>query len=194
MSATLEQAEAVERGGLLRDAGILRASEKKTNREPAGLLRAESRFLDVLVSNETATSDDTADDLDKPHDDGGRWLGGIFLRLSRQGLIVEVGSARSCRPIRHRGKLTLWAIGNREAIERRRRDVKAMLDGLNATPESSAVIVERLIVQANGRLMRGDDPRLSQHSKTGESAVTDSPAISNATNPSNGDTTNGQAE
>lgn len=137
MSATLEQAEAVERGGLLRDAGILRASEKKEHREPAGLLLAESRFLDALVSNETATSDGAVDDLNAKHDDGGHWLGGIFLRLSRGGLIVEVGSVRSCRPIRHRGKLTLWGIGQREAVERRQRDVRLMLDALTTNGTGS---------------------------------------------------------
>ena len=162
MSATLEQSEAVERGGLLRDAGILRASEKKTNREPAGLLRAESRFLDVLLLNGSASSDDAADDLDAKHDDGGHWLGGIFLRLSRGGLIVEVGSVRSCRPIRHRGKLTLWGIANREAIERRRRDVRLMLDALTTN-------------------------------KTGESAVTDSPANSITNPPTNGVNEHGKA-
>ena len=162
MSATLEQAEAVERGGLLRDAGILRASAKKTNREPAGLLLAESRFLDALLTNGSASSDNAADDLNGKHDDGGHWLGGIFLRLSRSGLIEEVGSVRSCRPVRHRGQLTLWGIANREAIERRRRDVRLMLDALTTN-------------------------------KTGESAVTDSPANSTNTNPSDGETNNGQA-
>ncbi|MFM9961848.1 MAG: hypothetical protein ACKV2Q_11555 [Planctomycetaceae bacterium] len=130
MSATLEQAEAVEHGGLLRDAGILRASEKKANRDTAGLLRAEWRFLDALLLNGSASSDDAADDLTAKHDDGGHWLGGIFLRLSRSGLIVDIGSVRSCRPIRHRGKLTLWSIGQREAVERRRRDVLVMLNAL----------------------------------------------------------------
>ena len=137
MTATLERDEAVERGGLLRDAGILRASEKKQHREPAALLRAESQFLDALLSNGTASSDDAADDLDKPHDDGGHWLGGIFLRLSRQRLIVDVGSARSCRPVRHRGKLTLWGIGHREAVERRQRDVRLMLDALTSNGTGS---------------------------------------------------------
>ena len=42
----------------------------------------------------------------RKRDDGGHWLGGNFLRLSRGGLIVEVGSVRSYRPIRHRGKLS----------------------------------------------------------------------------------------
>ena len=163
MSATLEQSEAIERGGLLRDAGSLRATEKKEHREPAELLRAESRFLDVLLSNETATSDDTTDDLDKPHDDGGHWLGGIFLRLSRSGLIEEVGSVRSCRPVRHRGRLTLWGIANREAIERRRRDVRLMLDALTTN-------------------------------KTGESAVTDSPANSITNPPTNGVNDHGKAD
>ena len=135
MTATLERAEAVERGELLRDAGILRATKKKQNREPAGLLRAEWRFLDALLMNGTATSDDAADDLDGKHDGNGHWLGGIFLRLSRQGLIVDAGSVRSCRPSRHRGKLTLWGIGIREAVERRQRDVRLMLDAphLNGT-------------------------------------------------------------
>ena len=76
-------------------------------------------------------------DLDAKHDDGGHWLGGIFLRLSRGGLIVEVGSVRSCRPIRHRGKLTLWGIGQREAVERRQRDVRWMLDALTTNGAGS---------------------------------------------------------
>jgi len=161
MTATIERAEAVERGAMMRDAGILRASEKKQNRDSAGLLRAEQRFLDVLLMNGSASSDDAADDLNAKHEDGGHWLGGIFLRLSRCGLIVESGSARSCRPIRHRGKLTLWSIGQREAVERRRRDVAAMLDALEAS--------------------RND---------AGESAVTDSPANPNLNHPLNGDATN----
>ena len=191
MTATLERTEAVERGGLLRDAGILRASEKKQHREPAGPLRAEMKFLDALLSNGTASSDDAADDPDKSHDDGGHWLGGIFLRLSRQRLIVDVGSARSCRPVRHRGKLTLWGIGHREAVERRRQDVRLMLDAL--TTNEPAAIVTRLIDQANGRLMRGDNSKLLDTNKTGESAGTDSPANSNTTNsPANGVNDNGQ--
>ena len=137
MTDTLERAEAVERGAMMRDAGILRASEKKEHRDTAGLLRAELRFLDALLTNESASSDDAADDLDAKHDDGGHWLGGIFLRLSRGGLIVEVGSVRSCRPVRHRGKLTLWGIGQREAVERRQRDVRLMLDALTTNGTGS---------------------------------------------------------
>jgi hypothetical protein len=164
MTATLERAEAVERGGLLRDAGILRANEKKQNRDTAGLLRAEWRFLDVLLTNGSASSDDAADDLDAKHDDGGHWLGGIFLRLVRAGLIVEVGSVRSCRPARHRGKLTLWGIANREAVERRRRDVRAMLDALE----------------------------LSQNG-TGSTGATAEPAVNSTTQPTNGVNEHGQA-
>lgn len=144
MIATIERAEAAERGAMMRDAGILRANDRKQNRDTAGLLRAERRFLDALLTNGSASSDDAADDLDGKHDDGGHWLGGIFLRLSRGGLIVDVGSVRSCRPIRHRGKLTLWGIGQREAVERRQRDVRLMLDALN---ESSNATAESLPAQ-----------------------------------------------
>ena len=131
MSATLEQAEAVERGGLLRDAGILRASEKKTNREPAGLLRAESRFLDVLLLNGSASSDDAADDLDAKHDDGGHWLGGIFLRLSRGGadrgsrLGAFMPSGSASRPadvVEHRTTRSGRTTATRRAIDARRSD------------------------------------------------------------------------
>ena len=133
MTATLGRAEAVERGAMRRDAGILRASEKKEHHDTAGLLAAELRFLDALLANGTATVDDAADDLDAKHDDGGHWLGGIFLRLSRRALIIEAGSRRSCRPVRNRGKVTLWGIGNREALELRRQIEKAMLNGLTAS-------------------------------------------------------------
>ena len=47
---------------------------------------------------------------------------------------------------------------------------------MNAPSESRREIVARLIAQATGRLMRGDDARLSHKNKTGESAVTESPA------------------
>ena len=64
---------------------------------------------------------------------------------------------------------------------------------MNAPPQPLAEVVARLIAQADGRLMRGDDPRLTHQNKAGESAVTDSPANSTYTNPSNGDTNNGKA-
>ena len=163
MTATLSNSEAIERGGLLRDAGVLRAVEKKEHREPAELLRAELRFHDALLMNGTASSDAAVDDLDAKPDDDGHWLGGIFLRLSRGGLIAEVGSVRSCRPIRHRGRLTLWGIGQREAVERLQRDVRLMLDALTN----------------NG---------------TGSTGATAEPDLNTNTNPSNGDTTNGQAD
>ena len=47
---------------------------------------------------------------------------------------------------------------------------------MNAPPRTQREVVARLVAQAGGRLMRGDDPRLSHQIKTGESAVTDSPA------------------
>lgn len=132
MNATPSESEAVELGGLLRDVGVLRATAKKERHEPAELLLVELRFHDALLSSGTATADDTVEDLNAKHEDGGHWLGGIFLRLSWQGLIVDVGSVRSCRPSRHRCKMTLCGIGNREAVELRRRDVKARLDKLNS--------------------------------------------------------------
>ncbi|RLT21493.1 MAG: hypothetical protein DWI29_01880 [Planctomycetota bacterium] len=55
-------------------------------------------------------------------------------------------------------------------------------------------VVARIITQSTGLLMRGTDPRLTHQNKAGESAVTDSPANSTNTNPSNGVTNNGKAD
>ena len=67
--------------------------------------------------------------------------------------------------------------------------------GMSDVKRSTHSIVARLIDEANGRLMRGSDPRLIHHqNKTGESAGTDSPANPNTTHPSNGDTNNGKAQ
>ena len=57
--------------------------------------------------------------------------------------------------------------------------------------------VARLVDGSDGKLLFGDDPRLrppDDEKQTGESAVTGSPANSNTTHPSNGDTNNGQAQ
>ncbi len=54
-------------------------------------------------------------------------------------------------------------------------------------------IVARLIAQASGRLIRGDDPRLSQRTGTGSTGATAEPVLNTNTNPPNGDTDNGQA-
>src|SRR5262245_21756395 len=81
-----------------RDAGVRRAEQKKQNRDPAGQLQAEARWLETLLTTGRASGDDAVSDLDTKHDDGGHWLGGIMLRLSGQKLIVDVGTLRSCRP------------------------------------------------------------------------------------------------
>lgn len=127
-----------------RDAGIHRAEHKKQSRDPAGQLRAEARWLETLLAKGRASGDDAVSDLDAKHDDGGHWLGGIILRLSKQRLIVDVGSVRSCRPVRHRGRQTLWGIaeGKREALESRLRDVLLMLNALTSNDGGSATSAE----------------------------------------------------
>ena len=54
-------------------------------------------------------------------------------------------------------------------------------------------VVARIITQSTGLLMRGTDPRLTHQNKAGESAVTDSPANSTNTQPTNGVNEHGQA-
>ncbi len=119
---------ATRQGELLRDAGLMRAT---LNRREM-IDREELRFLDCLAANGEATTDDTVDDLADEYGDGGKWRGSIPLRLAREGLIVEAGWKRSCRPSRHRSKITRWAIANREAVDRLRFALRTMLDALDA--------------------------------------------------------------
>ncbi len=149
MDANPSKIEAVELGELLRDVGVLRATAKKERHEPAELLLAEWRFLDALLRNGTATADDMVEDLNAEHDDGGHWLGGMFIRLSRRGLIVEIRSVKSCRKPRHRSRVLLWRIGNLDAIELRRRDVKERLDKLNSTETILAGVTAETTLNTN---------------------------------------------
>jgi hypothetical protein len=130
MIATLKRAEAAERGAMLRDAGILRATERQVQVGQDKLLRTELRVLDVLLANGCVSADDIVDDLAASHPDGGRWRGGIFMRLARMGLTTRLGWKHSNRSARHRGWQTVWGIADREAVEKRRREVQAMLDAL----------------------------------------------------------------
>ena len=122
------KADAARLGELLRDAGVMRAT---LNRREM-IDREELRFLDCQAENGEATTDDTVDDLADEFGDGGKWRGSIPLRLAREGLIVEAGWKRSCRPSRHRSKITRWAIANREAVDRRRFALRTMLAALDA--------------------------------------------------------------
>ena len=122
------KADAARQGELFRDAGVMRAT---LNRREM-IDREELRFLDFQAENGEATTGDTVDDLADEFGDGGKWRGSIPLRLAREGLIVEAGWKRSCRPSRHRSKITRWAIADREAVDRRRFALRTMLAALDA--------------------------------------------------------------
>ena len=125
----MEPTDGKRLGELLRDRGVMIAATGKRER----MDRAAMRLLDVLVMRPdgAVTSDDIADDLADAWGDGGKWVGSCVLALARQGLIVEIGTARSARPSRHRGRVTLWGIGDRDAVDRRRRELRAMLAALD---------------------------------------------------------------
>lgn len=95
------------------------------------LCRGERYAVPGEIRDGAVTSDDIADDLADAWGDGGKWVGSCVLALARDGLIVEIGTARSARPSRHRGRVTLWGIGDRDAVDRRRRELRAMLAALD---------------------------------------------------------------
>ena len=107
--------------------------------------------------------DDAADSLRGKYLDGGKWRASIPKRLQADGLIVVARVLKSARPARHAGYLTEWRLIDRIAAERRR--------------------AELLAAQAF------DNPPKD----AGESAVTDSPANSTNTQPTNGVNEHGQA-
>ena len=125
----MDRIEGARRGELARARGVsLAAIGRRTRMDRAAL-----RLLDVLVMRPDAavTSDDIADDLADAWGDGGKWVGSCVLALARDGLIIDIGSARSARPSRHRGRVTLWGIGDRDAVDRRRRELRAILTALD---------------------------------------------------------------
>ena len=126
----MERTDGQRLGELLRDRGVLLAATGRRER----MARAALRLLDVLVMRPdgAVTSDDIADDLADAWGDGGKWVGSCVLALAREGLIVEVGCVRSARPSRHRGRVTLWGMGDRDAVDRRRGELRAMLTALDA--------------------------------------------------------------
>ena len=122
------KANAARQGKLFRDEGVALAT---LNRREL-IERYELRFLDYLAAHGEGTTDDAVDDLLAKFDDGGKWLGSIPLRLAREGLIVEAGWTRSCRSSRHRSKITIWSIRNREAVDARRFTLRTTLAALDA--------------------------------------------------------------
>ncbi len=131
----MERTDGQRLGELLRDRGVLLAATGRRER----MDRAALRLLDVLVMRPdgAVTSDEIPDDLADAWGDGGRWVGACVLALAREGLIVEIGSTRSARPSRHRGRVTLWGIGDRDAVDRRRRELRAILTALDDLKKES---------------------------------------------------------
>ena len=113
------------------------------------------RFLAALLAspNGCATLDDATDELRGKHADGGKWRASIPKRLRADGLIVGERVVKSARPARHAGYLTEWRLIDRPGAERRR--------------------AELLAAQAFD----------NQPKDAGESAGTDSPAVTSSINP-----------
>jgi hypothetical protein len=110
-----------------RDLGTALATANRWERSLAG----ELVFLDALASpGATATTDVIPDNLAAAYGDGGKWVGGIALRLLKTGLIHEVDQTRSARPSRHRGRLGVYAIADRAKAEQRRAELRGLIAAL----------------------------------------------------------------
>ncbi len=115
----------VSEGERRRDRGALLAYRR--HRLPA--LRAELVLLDALAApGATATTDAIPDDLAAAYSDGGRWVGALVLRLLAARIIREVGTARSARPPRHRGRIGVYAVADPGAYQARRAALPALIE------------------------------------------------------------------
>ena len=135
------------------------------------IARDELRLLETLLRNPdvSVTTDDIVDDLAKTFRDGGNWRANIVKRPQAAGIIATDGVTKSARPSRHGGYTTRWKIADTSAAEMRRDKLREFFRSHPTRP--------------------ADD-----QNKTGESAVTDSPANSINTNPpTNGVNENGKA-
>ena len=133
----MDRTEGARLGEIGRDAGLLRAVTGRSFR----LMRDELAFIEALFRNPEGTStDDSVTDLAIAFGDGGRWRGSVPLGLAREGLIHRVGWVASCRPSRHRGPVSVWAVADRDALELRARALRTMLEmvdrALGWTPEN----------------------------------------------------------
>ena len=166
MTATLERTEAVERGERRAKRGIRRAA---FNRD-WDIRRDELRMLELLLADPSrkVTMDDITDDLAKKIEGGGMWRGSVPRRLAEAGAIRFVRWVKSCRSKRNSGPVGEWELNDVNTAEQLRDELRAFFVAHPTRPP--------------------DDEK-----QTGESAVTDSPANSNITNPPNGDTEHGQA-
>ena len=155
-----------ERGEARAERGIKRAAYC----HEWDIARDELRLLETLLRNPdvSVTTDDIVDDLAKTFRDGGNWRANIVKRPQAAGIIATDGVTKSARPSRHGGYTTRWKIADTSAAESRRDDLREFLRLHPTRP--------------------ADD-----QNKTGESAVTDSPANSTNTQPTNGVNEHGQA-
>lgn len=129
----MSTAELIREAEARRDHGVALAVERR----PERALLGELALLDALLASPdgTATADDIADDPRLQYQDGGRWVGGVTLRLLRAGLITEAGVVRSVRPSRHRGRTGLYRLTDRAAAEHRRAELRRLLTAAAGTAQ-----------------------------------------------------------
>ncbi len=96
-------------------------------------MRLHLALLDYIATSPdgTGTVDDTVDDLNAPHVDGGNWRGAVRT-LAAEGLLVHLGFRRSLRRVRNCGTVSVWGIGDRDAVDRRRAVLRATLAVIDA--------------------------------------------------------------
>lgn len=113
-----------------RDAGMAKAAERR----PLHVLRGELVMLDALLAEPGAkvTTDVIAEDPRTAYADGGRWVGSVAMRLSRAGIIVEVGCVRSTRPPRHRGRTGQYALADAGKAQVRRESLRRLIAAIEA--------------------------------------------------------------
>ena len=100
-----------ELGEAGKQVGMQRAADVRAEAVASGQVALLRALLDSTSG--TATVDDATDDLSAKFDSGGKWRGSIPAGLARKRIIESVGVAKSDRPSRHRGYVTVWRLRDR---------------------------------------------------------------------------------
>ena len=94
-------------GAELRDEGIDRAVGTVAQRHPEAFAAANRKLVRLAVGSGRFTSEDVIEHLEARSlitpDMGLHWLGDLFLKARRAGIVECVGYVPSRRPSRHRG-------------------------------------------------------------------------------------------
>jgi len=111
-----KQGERIADGERRRDIGMALAAARRPDRVTLGRWAMVNALLRSPSGTATIDAATSPTELAAGFSDGGKWRGAVVLSLLRDGMAEVIGTARSTRPSRHRGYVSILRVKDRAAL------------------------------------------------------------------------------